>query len=253
MYKLPKPEIFYNKEFLENFNQEECVQYDLQLPQLIKYWWDDENKFKIDSLGKYATSSCKLGKLYVTTLMCRLYGEKNPNHFKLEWVPIMHRVISGYNFNWGTILSDNLYRHIENFLKLKAEGQSPPFYMSAYIMDAIFFHTYFPQMGWQWTPSSAEPIHIYHSKLWEENAKEHFYEICHHVIIPLHQAFFSFLPPRITEQAMHNLDQIGDWYIEETFSYIRVYGCNAPPHALPKFMPDRLVCREIAYQTTVQA
>ena len=147
MYKLPKPEIFCNKEFLEKFNQEECVQYNLKLPQLIKYWWADENKFKIDSLGKYATSSYKARELYVTTLMCQLYGEKNPNHFKLEWVPIMHKVISGYNFNWGTILFDKVYRRIENFLKLKEEGQSPPFYMSAYIMDALFFHTSFSSNG----------------------------------------------------------------------------------------------------------
>jgi hypothetical protein len=151
----------------------------------------------------------------------------------------------------GTILSDNLYRHIENFLNLKVEGQSPPFYMSSYIMDAIFFHTYFPQMGWQWTPSSAEPIHIYHSKLWEENAKEHFYEIFIMLLFLFTKHSLVFYHPRITEKYMHNLDQIGDWYIEETFSYIRVYGCNAPPHALPKFMPDRLVCREIAYQTAI--
>jgi hypothetical protein len=78
-------------------------------------------------------------------------------------------------------------------------------------------------MRWQWTPSSSKPIHIYHSKLWEENAKEHIYEICNYIIIPLHQTFFDFLLPRITEQAMHNLDQIGDWYIEEMFSYIKVF------------------------------
>jgi hypothetical protein len=40
-----------------------------------------------------------------------------------------------------------------------------------------------------------------------------------------------------------------DWYIEESFSYIRVYGCFTSPHALPKFLPDRLICREVAYQT----
>jgi hypothetical protein len=43
--------------------------------------------------------------------------------------------------------------------------------------------------------------------------------------------------------------KIADWYIEEHFSYIRVFGCSVPPHALPKFLPDRLVCREVAYQT----
>ena len=73
--------------------------------------------------------------MYVTTCMCCLYGENNSNHFKLDQVPIMHIVISGYNFNWGIILSDNLYRDIEKKFKLKAEGQSNTFCMSAYIME----------------------------------------------------------------------------------------------------------------------
>jgi hypothetical protein len=47
---------------------------------------------------------------------------------------------------------------------------------------------------------------------------------------------------------MGNLGTFADWYIEEKFSYIRVFGCSIPPHALPQFLPDRLVCREVAYQ-----
>jgi hypothetical protein len=48
---------------------------------------------------------------------------------------------------------------------------------------------------------------------------------------------------------MGNLGAIANWFIEESFSYIIVFGCYASPHALPKFLPNRLVCREVAYQT----
>jgi hypothetical protein len=48
---------------------------------------------------------------------------------------------------------------------------------------------------------------------------------------------------------MVNLDAIADLYIEESFSYIRVYGCFASPYALPKFLPNRLICREMEYRT----
>jgi hypothetical protein len=48
---------------------------------------------------------------------------------------------------------------------------------------------------------------------------------------------------------MGNLGKVADWFIDENFSYIRVFGCSVPPHALPKFLPDRLVCREVSYQT----
>jgi hypothetical protein len=50
---------------------------------------------------------------------------------------------------------------------------------------------------------------------------------------------------------MENLGKIAGWYIEEKFSYIRVFRCSVPPHALLKFLPDRLVCQEVAYQTMI--
>jgi hypothetical protein len=48
---------------------------------------------------------------------------------------------------------------------------------------------------------------------------------------------------------MENLCTFADWYIEENVSYIRVFGSSFPSHALPQFLPDKLVCREVAYQT----
>jgi hypothetical protein len=90
--------------------------------------------------------------------------------------------------------------------------------------------------------------HEYHFKLWEENAKDSFYEICHFMVIPLHQMLYDYAPPRISELVIGSLRAIADWFIEENFSYIRVFGCSIPPHVLPKFLPDRLVCREVAYQ-----
>jgi hypothetical protein len=93
-----------------------------------------------------------------------------------------------------------------------------------------------------------EPIHVYHSKLWEENVKDFFYEIYHYVVIPLHQILYGYAPPCISKTIVGNLRAIADWFIEEGFSYVRVYGCSIPPHTIPKFLPNRLVCREVAYQ-----
>jgi hypothetical protein len=119
--------------------------------------------------------------------------------------------------------------------------------MSTYIMDSIFFITPFPLMNWSCTPTSAKPIHFYHSKLWEEKAKDFFYEILHHVVVPIHIALYGFPPPWILDRIMGNLGKIKDWF-DENFSYIRFFGCSVPPHALPRFLPDQLVCREVDYQ-----
>jgi hypothetical protein len=111
------------------------------------------------------------------------------------------------------------------------------FYMSAYIMDAIFFMTPFPLMNWSWNTTYLEPIHKYHSELWEENEKKSFHKTFHFMVILMHKMFFSCEPPHISEAVSNNLKPIENWFIEEIFSYIRVYGCSIPPHVLSKFLP----------------
>jgi hypothetical protein len=58
---------------------------------------------------------------------------------------------------------------------------------------------------------------------------------------------YGYAPPRISESVIGNLKEVFDWFIEENFSYIRVFRCSIPPHALPKFPLDRLVCSEVAH------
>jgi hypothetical protein len=64
----------------------------------------------------------------------------------------------------------------------------------------------------------------------------------------MHRLFYGCEPPHISEAMTENIKEIEDWFIDEKFSYVRVYVFSIPPHALPKFLPDRLVCREVAYQ-----
>ena len=73
--------------------------------------------------------------------------------------------------------------------------------------------------------------------------------MCHNVLVPIHVTIYGHPPPRISEHIMGNLGTIADWYNEHNFSYIRVFECFIYPRALPKLFPDRLVCREVAYQT----
>jgi hypothetical protein len=99
----------------------------------------------------------------------------------------------------------NLAKEITEYQSLKSKGKPAPFYMSTYITDVIFFMTPFPLMNWSWTSASVEPIHFYHSKLWEENVKDLFYEIYHNVVVLIHTTIYGHPPPRISEKIMGNL------------------------------------------------
>jgi hypothetical protein len=135
-------------------------------------------------------------------MLYRLYVKKNPAHFTIDWVPIIHEVGEGFKFDLGKLLFDNLVKQIEVYTTYKSKGEHAPFYMSIYIMDVICFKNPFPLMNWIWTPTITVPIHIYHSKPWEENAKDCFYEICHNVVIPIHEALYGNPPPIISKQIM---------------------------------------------------
>jgi hypothetical protein len=250
MYKLsPNYKHTFNAEFLAEFQRKECVEAGQTYPDMIRGWARSEAKFRADALhGIYASASLNEYMVYAAMMLCRLFGRKDPCHFHADWTPFLEEVSEGRSFNWHKILSDNLTKEVVNYKAAKSKGQPVSFYMSAYIMDAICFMTPFPLMNWSWNVSCPEPVHKYHSALWEENAKDVFYDVCHYVIIPLHKIFFGCEPPRISDAVIESLKSVADWFIEENFSYVRVYGCSIPPHALPKFLPDRLVCREVAHQ-----
>jgi hypothetical protein len=221
MYKLTcNPKYVYNAPFVMKFENDECASYDITAHDIVKTWWGNENKFKVDSHVIYSTTSCDAHIMYATMMPCRMFRNKIPTHFTIDWVPIIHEVAEGYTFDWGKLMSNNIAKQIEDYLAQKSKVEHAPFYMYAYIIHAICFRTPFPLMNWIWTPIVTEPIHIYHSKLWEENEKDFFYEICHNVVIPIHESIYGHPPPRISKQIMGNLGAIVDWYIEEIFSYI---------------------------------
>jgi hypothetical protein len=249
MYKLsPNYRHTFNKEFVAAFQQKECVEGGQTYPDMIKAWARDPNKFTANEHRIYVTASLNEYMVYLGMMLCRLFGRKDHFHFNADWTPFLEEVSEGRSFNWHKILSNNIASEVINYKTARAKGQSVAFYMLAYIIDVIFFKTPFPLMNWSWNDSCTEPVHKYHSAMWEENAKDNFYEICHYVIIPLHRMFFGCEPPRISSTIVENLKKVVDWFIEENFSYVRVYGCSIPPHALPKILRDRLICREVAHQ-----
>jgi hypothetical protein len=118
-------------------------------------------------------------------------------------------------------------------------------------MDTVCSMTPFPLMNLRWAPSDVEPVHVYHSKLWEDRASDFVYEIFNWVMVPMDVSIFGNLPSRISDNITENLSRVANWYMEKEFSYIRVFGASIPLHALPLLILDRLAYREITRQTVI--
>ena len=69
---------------------------------------------------------------------------------------------------------------------------------------------------------------------------------------PCFSNHFQSFPPRFSDKAKAELSSIGDWFGEEKFTYIRIFGSIVEPHVLYLIVPDKLLAQEISYQLTVQ-
>ena len=93
-------------------------------------------------------------------MLCRLFGKPNIDNFSSEWLPLLDAAINATIMNWAQILSDDLASAILAYRSkiISTLRIYPPFFFSAYIMDAICFVSNFPIMGWKWTVQNPLPI-----------------------------------------------------------------------------------------------
>lgn len=104
--------------------------------------------------------------------------------------------------DWAAILSDKMANHILDYRRNRfvTTRVIPPFYMSAYIMDTIYFNSDYPILGWKWTPQDPKPIHIYHKELWKTHYENHLYRIYHGFVLPFHYNNFNKPAPRLCNE-----------------------------------------------------
>ena len=69
-------------------------------------------------------------------------------------------------------------------------------------------------------------------------------------MLPVYYTIFNQPPPWLSDKEKLDISQIGNWFGEENFTYIRVFGSIFDPHVLPLYVPDKLLAQEISYQLT---
>ena len=110
----------------------------------------------------YSITSISPPRSFATTMMCRLIGRPDSTKFYMEWLPLIDATVNATIMNWGQILSDNLAISVREYRQKRSVSLKKilPFFMSAYVMDAICFCSQFPNMGWKWTIQNHLPIHV---------------------------------------------------------------------------------------------
>ena len=71
-------------------------------------------------------------------------------------------------------------------------------------------------------------------------------------MLPIHKQLYNRDAPSFSQEAKVDILLVTRWFGEETFTYIRVFGSITSPHILPYYVPDKLMAREISYQTVIE-
>jgi len=242
IYFLPKPEIIADLSFVNAFNAEHSDENDW-----LQEWWHDEDEFKPSTHRTCRIQDFAARYRPVAMMFCRLTGNKNCNLFRKEWIPLMHAVVEeGKILNWASLLAESMIKALKTHLEAP-EAAKPPFFMAAYLLDMVMAQVDFPDISMRWVSNSV-PVHEFFSLLWVDNYIPHFYTICDRIAPRVHTVLFGHPPRRISAEAALTIKRLGGWFVEDFFTIIRVYG-NEEVSYLPVFVPDRLVIREIAFQT----
>ena len=86
--------------------------------------------------------------------------------------------------------------------------------------------------------------------MWDTNYATRFYDLCEHFLGSIHFSIFKKEAPAFSAESRALIATMGDWYVSESFSYIRIWGSNTV-HMLPKIVPDRLVLEVVSFQTVI--
>jgi len=131
------------------------------------------------------------------------------------------------------------------------EGDTPIFYMASYLLDVICARNTFSRINMNWHPSEMV-VHVYFNILWENKYTKSYDVICDQFIARIYSFLFKRECPILSDEENKVIAKIGHWYLEERETYIKDFGATGAPHLLPIYVLDRLVLREIFYQTILQ-
>jgi hypothetical protein len=117
------------------------------------------------------------------------------------------------------------------------EGEAPTFYMASYLLDVMCARNIFADMNLSWHVAELS-VHIYFKVLWKNKYKKSYSLICDEFIARIYFILFKKECPRLSTTSKKIISKVGHWYLDESTTYIRVFGAIIAPHIVLAHVPD---------------
>ena len=190
-----------------------------------------------------------LRKVYklVAAMLCRLYGRLDATTFNGAWATIMEYVtVHGTRFNWAGILMGSMQTNLASTLA-PDEGTPSEFYMASYLLDAVNARLHFEGWPHNYDSEQTQAIHLKTKVFWESRYKSDIEQISQIFIPALYGKLFGQDTPCMSWREMETLGQVAHWFPFAEYTIIRVFGTLKAPHALPRFITDKVLMREVCF------
>jgi hypothetical protein len=153
-------------------------------------------------------------------------------------------------FNFSQFLADNIH---EKLFKFSTEGMFRYSSILAYMF--IFFQAEKFSFSLQKLDQDGnpQPVTSWTSLLRKNSSEFSFKQFIDQFYHPVVSMLSGRKEPRINEEIqrilhLSDLAKIGDWYLYQDHTEIRVYGCELAPYKLPKYFPVRIFSLEYIRQ-----
>ena len=91
-------------------------------------------------------------------------------------------------------------------------------------------------------------IHLQLKVFWESKYKQDIDQISQVFIPSLYRLLFGQDAPCMSWRAKETLVKVAHWFPFPGYTFIRVFGTYKAPHAMPRFVTDKMLIQEVCFQ-----
>lgn len=199
----------------------------------------------------YTTTSICPPYSFAAAMLCRLFGRPDSTKFSPEWLPLIDAVINANIMNLAQILSDNLAKIIIEYRRRSISSRVYPPFLWAPMLWTLFVLV---QSSPLWDGNGLFRIHFPFTCSKRSCGNPIFNHIFSRFSMELCSLFTSGciieMPPGFPKKLKLTSSQWPDGSRRKNLHISEFLAASPPPHIHPYYVPDKLMARVIAYQTT---
>ena len=192
------------------------------------------------------SDTCHATVRNILSMYTQVFGQVHDHTLTKAFVNFLKFLAERVKFDYSKQIADTMHQQLSNFSTLSV------FTYQAYLMYMILerYSLSFQSMMDVEDPTPYQIIYVVHKSPFMRNVAEKFSLFVNTFAAKVCTLLFETTCPRVTstlQECLHpsTEDWIGDWFLSENYTVIKVYGFDRHPYRLPAFLTPRIFSMEV--------